>query len=637
MIKHIKEGNESAQANDRILATLHRDFPHCFTREGKFDLEKFSNLVQGKVEIAQEGYELNFLGKSYANLIANTETETVIVPDIENNSKAENKDSQNIYISGDNLDALKHLLKSYTGSIKCIYIDPPYNTGSDGFVYNDRFDFTAEQLQIKLGVNEEKAQRILDLTKRGSASHSAWLMFMGPRLTLARELLSDDGVIFISIDDNEQANLKLLCDEIFGEENYVGQIPWRKRTAKSDVPFGISQDYEWIICFAKSQAFYAGIEKETRRYYETPDFPDRPWRIHDLTTQRTSLERPNSFFTIVNPKTGDEYPANPNRVWAVTQETFTRYFSENRIIFPGDYDFLNISKPVLRYWKHDDIQKSGENFGKISVSTKLPDNVGMSQDGTKEIKRLFGNIPFSFPKNTQLIKYIIKISTSETDCVIDFFSGSATTADAIMHLNAEDSSKRRFIMVQIQEQTPANSEARKAGYETIDQIGQERIRRAARKIREAYPDKADTLDLGFKHYTLQDVPQNTLDKVQNFDPTAAYADADVLANFGKETVLATWMVQDGYGFAAEAEKLQLSGYTAYFFASHLYFITGENFDEDAMIALMDKYNREPDFNPQNIVVFGYSFDFVQMEMLRKNMHTLVDSAKNLKINLDIRY
>ena len=206
-----------------------------------------------------------------------------------------------------------------------------------------------------------------------------------------------------------------------------------------------------------------------------------------------------------------------------------------------------------------------------------------------------------------------------------------------MQVNAEDSGNRRFIMVQIQEQTPANSEARKAGYATIDQIGQERIRRAAQKIREAHPDRADALDLGFKHYTLHDVPQNTLDKLQHFDPTLALVDENVLETFGKETVLATWLVQDGYGFGVDATELQLANYTAYFCTSHLYFISGQYFDEDAMIALMDKYNQEPDFNPQNIVVFGYSFSFVQMEMLRKNMHTLVDSAKNLKINLDIRY
>ena len=224
MIKDIKAQNENTKPNDGVLRKLHADFPQCFTNEGKFDLERFQQLLENKLDVTKEGYELNFLGKNYANLIASTETETVIEPDLEHNAQPENANSQNVYISGDNLDALKHLLKSYSGKIKCIYIDPPYNTGSDGFVYNDKFNFTKEQLQTKLSISEEKAKRILDLTKRGSASHSAWLMFMAPRLMLAKDLLTEDGVIFISIDDNEQANLKLLCDSVFGEENLVANF-----------------------------------------------------------------------------------------------------------------------------------------------------------------------------------------------------------------------------------------------------------------------------------------------------------------------------------------------------------------------------------------------------------------------------
>jgi adenine specific DNA methylase Mod len=314
--------------------------------------------------------------------LASIDTTTVVQPDLEHNVKPENANSQNLYISGDNLDGLKHLLKSYTGAVKCIYIDPPYNTGSDGFVYNDNFNFTSQELIDKLSISEEQAQKIFDLTTKGRASHSAWLTFMYPRLLLARDLLTPDGVIFISIDDNEQANLKLICDSVFGEESFVATIPWRKRTAKSDVPFGVSQDYESIICYAK-QDFTAALERGTRKYFETDDLPDRPWRIHDMTTQRNADERPNSNFTIINPKNGEEYPVNPNAVWRVTSETIKDFEKENRIVFPGDYDFLKISKPVLRYFKEDDEKKAGEMFGFTPVSTNLPKEVGMSQDGTK--------------------------------------------------------------------------------------------------------------------------------------------------------------------------------------------------------------------------------------------------------------
>ncbi len=222
MIKDILNQNEKVHANTRQLAALKEHFPACFAADGSFDIERFKSEIADKSNVLQEGYELKFLGKSYAKLLASTETTTVIQPDEAHNALPENATSENIYISGDNLDGLKHLLKSYSKSIKCIYIDPPYNTGSDGFVYSDNFNYTKESLQEKLSVSEEEAERILDLTKRGSASHSAWLMFMYCRLLLARDLLTDDGVIFISIDDNEQANLKLICDDVYVEENWVG-------------------------------------------------------------------------------------------------------------------------------------------------------------------------------------------------------------------------------------------------------------------------------------------------------------------------------------------------------------------------------------------------------------------------------
>ena len=251
MIKDIKTKNENTKPNDRVLEKLRTDFPGCFSK-GKFDMERFQQMIQEEVDVTREGYNLDFLGKNYANLIASTETETVIQPDIAHNALPENRNSQNIYISGDNLDALKHLLKSYSSKIKCIYIDPPYNTGSDGFVYNDRFNFTSEQLQIKLGISEEKADRILDLARRGSASHSAWLMFMAPRLMLAKDLLTEDGVSFISIDDNEQANLKLLCDSVFGEENHLGEFIWRKKDGGGQAKEAFVIEHEYILVYSKS-------------------------------------------------------------------------------------------------------------------------------------------------------------------------------------------------------------------------------------------------------------------------------------------------------------------------------------------------------------------------------------------------
>ncbi|NLC93323.1 MAG: site-specific DNA-methyltransferase, partial [Treponema sp.] len=240
MIKDIINSNESKNIHDDDIQFLQEHFPSCFTKQtvdysgniipSKFDIEKLRKIIDTKIDIIQEGYGLDFLGKTYARYISSLQSETVLVPDTKHNSKEENKTSKNIYISGDNIDALKHLLKSYEQSVKCIYIDPPYNTGSDNFVYKDNFNFSKDDLQKKLNLTSDEAERVLDLTNRGSSSHSAWLMFMYPRLLLARELLKDDGMIFISIDDNEQADLKLLCDDVFGEENFVAKFDWRKKT-----------------------------------------------------------------------------------------------------------------------------------------------------------------------------------------------------------------------------------------------------------------------------------------------------------------------------------------------------------------------------------------------------------------------
>ena len=319
-------------------------------------------------------------------------------------------DAENLIVQGDNLLVMKALLPRYKNRVRCIYIDPPYNTHSAFEHYNDNFE------------------------------HSAWLNLMYPRLELLREFLSDDGAIFISIDDGEVHYLKVICDEIFGRKNFVAMFPWRKRTAKSDVPHGISQDCESILCYAKTDLFQGAVKGKERKYFETDDFPNRPWRHHDLTTQRTASERPNSFFTIVNPKTGEEFPAQVNRTWAITKETFQEYYAANRIIFPGDYPFLKISKPVLRYWKEDDMKKAGEAFGLVAASTFLPAEVGMSQDGTKEITKIFGEKKFTFPKPSSLIQHLISIATltDKNSIVLDAFAGSGTTA-------------RKFILIEEKE------------------------------------------------------------------------------------------------------------------------------------------------------------------------------------------
>ena len=471
-------------------------FPEVFA-DGKVDFDKLQGLLGHYIADDKEKYSFSWKGKADSLRLAQKRSTGTLRP-----CKEESKNwdtTENLYIEGDNLEVLKLLQSSYINSIKMIYIDPPYNTGND-FVYTD--DFADGIAHYK----EVTGQATKSNPETAGRYHTNWLNMMYPRLKLARNLLTDDGVIFISIDDNEQANLKKLCDEVFGEDNFVAVFPWRKRTAKSDVPFGVSQDYEWILVYAKSQDFLAAIEGGTRKYFETPDFPGRPWRIHDLTKQTSASERPKSFFTLVNPKTGKEYPANPNRTWAITKDTFEGYYKQGKIVFPDDYDFLNITQPAFRYFKDDDEKKAGEMFGCIAVSTNLPKEIGMTKEGTAEITELFEKKVFGFPKPVALLKFLISITTKfDNDAIIlDFFSGSATTAHAVMQLNAEDGGNRKFICVQLPEKTDEQSEAYKAGYKTICEIGKERIRRAGEKIKEENKDKEgiENLDIGFKVFKL---------------------------------------------------------------------------------------------------------------------------------------
>ena len=438
-------------------------------------------MLSPDVVDGDECYEFTWVGKKASIVEANKPVRKTLRPCPE-----ESKDwdaTENLYIEGDNLEVLKLLQEAYLGKVKMIYIDPPYNTGND-FIYADDFMRSQEEENEQMGMYDENENRLFKNTDSNGRFHSDWCSMMYSRLMLARNMLTENGAIFISIDDHEVDSLKKICDEIFGAINFVATFPWRKRTAKSDVPFGVSQDYEWVVCYAKSGAFLASVEGKERKYYETPDFPGRPWRVHDLTKQTTASERPNSFFTIINPKTGDKYPANPNRTWAITEDTFKEYYAVDRIVFPGDYDFLNIQKPVLRYWRADDMAKAGENFGRVPVSTKFPDYIGMSQDGTKETIDLLAGKVFSFPKPTSLVKFIAAIHTGANDIILDFFSGSATTAHAVMQLNAENGGHRKFIMVQLPEPCDEKSEAYKAGYQNICEIGKERIRRAGRQILE---------------------------------------------------------------------------------------------------------------------------------------------------------
>ena len=516
------------------------------------------------VDGPEERYQFTWPDKKKSILLANAPIAKTLRPCREESVDFDT--TENLYIEGDNLDALKLLQETYLGKVKMIYIDPPYNTGND-FVYEDDFARSTSEYLANSGQFDEEGNRLVQNTESNGRFHTDWLNMMYPRLKLAKDLLTDDGVIFISIDDNEVENLKKVCNEVFGSANYIATFPWRKRTAKSDVPFGVSQDYEWIGAYAKTQSFFASIEGKERKYFETPDLPGQPWRIHDLTTQRTAGERPNSDFIMVNPKTGEEYPANPLRTWAMTKDTFPKYYKENRIVFPGDYNFLKITKPAFRYFKKDDERKSGRNFGMKPVSTRLPEDFGMSLDATKEMSDLFGSKVFSFPNPMALVKFLVATATilEKVSIILDFFSGSATTAHAVMQLNAEDGGERKFIMIQLPEETDEKSEAHKAGFKNIVEIGKERIRRAGQKIKDEAGLMGQDLDIGFRvlkvdSTNMEDVYYKPTDYKQ--DDILLFAD-NVKSNRSPEDLLFQVMLDLGILLSSKIEEINIGGKTVF--------------------------------------------------------------------------
>ena len=632
MIKDIMTTNETVAINEKQMQVLREHFPACF-HDGEFDLERFKEYLGDSLAVNNEGYELRFLGKNYARLLASIDTTTVVVPDEEHNAKSENANSQNVYISGDNLDGLKHLLKSYSKQVKCIYIDPPYNTGSDGFAYNDTFNFTVDDLVSKLSVSEEQATRILNLTKKGSASHSAWLVFMYPRLLLARDLLDTDGVIFISIDDNEYHNCKLLCDDIFGEENFIANICHKARSSVSnDKIFSASHNY--LLLYARK---IEEIEKIRKMIGLDPD-------LTGFNMDDNDGKGPYKFVPVDGP--GDEAKGNPYYEFLGVKD----YFRFSLKTMQEMYDAGLIVKRGNSLQQKYYLSEAKESR---KTDTTWWDADLLTSSATKYLNDLMEEKVFNNPKSLNLLKRILDLFFHQRKgIVLDFFAGSSTTAEAAMRYNLTHDNAVKYIMIQINEDldaqlSNAKTESEKKKTEkiinylkkvkrshTLDQIGLERISRAVSKIKEEYPDT--TADLGFRHYTLVEPSTDTLDKLEKFDvnENGIFA-SDMLNEFGLSTVLSTWLVRDGYGLTATPEKLVFADYEAYYIGKHLYLIT-QYLNKEAIDAILVKYETDGTFNPENIVLFGYSFTWTEMETLKTNLKRLKD-IKNLHVNFDVRY
>ena len=509
-----KMSGESMNLLNENIEKLKALFPEIVT-DGKIDFDMLKTLLGEEVDASNEKYSFNWVGKRNCIKFAQTPSTGTLIPCREKSVDFDN--TQNIYIEGDNVEALKLLQKTYFGKIKMIYIDPPYNTGND-FVYHDDYKDSIENYKKITG------QQATANPETNGRFHTDWLNMMYPRLKLAKDLLSDDGVIFISIDDNEQANLKKICDEIFGVNNIAACIPWQSRLSiQNDTDFSVNHEY--IIAYAKCRRVENRRLKENNANlwfnkqsfvfrpipldisnFENPDNDPRgPWKADPFDAPHV---RPNLTYPITNPITGEQHLPPKGRCWRISQEKFANALADNRIIFGKN----GTGRPQMKSFYYEK-----KDFGSIDTSWFSGDKVGTATAATKEIQNLFRDSPFDTPKPTSLIRKLLNLGfVDKKDLVLDFFSGSATTAHAVMQLNAEDGGNRKFIMVQLPELCDEKSEAYKAGYKTICDIGEERIRRAGAKIKEENPLTTLNLDTGFKVFRLDStniVPWNNAEKL----------------------------------------------------------------------------------------------------------------------------
>ena len=470
------------------LDKLRSVFPECVS-EGKLDIDKLLSLCGEYIDNDFEKYKFEWKGKAECLRLAQKRSTGTLRPCPEESVDWDT--TRNLYIDGDNLEVLKLLQTAYYRKVKMIYIDPPYNTGND-FVYAD--DFADPMARYK----EVTQQTTKSNPETMGRYHTNWLNMMYPRLRLAANLLRDDGVIFISIDDVEIDNLKKLCNEIFGEENFVAQFIWQSRQNKDNRNItGVSIDHEYVVCYTKQfgHRVFRGTDRKTEQYKNPDNDPRGPWTSANMVGLATADARPNLHYDLINPADGRNYGC-PEKGWRYDRNTMNRLIQEGRIIWPDNPDGRPRKKSFL-----NELSDNLPGFSSI-FSTGVYTNTA-----TKEIGGLFNRYLFDFPKPVEIIKQLISQVSNTDDTILDFFSGSATTAHAVMQLNAEDGGNRRFILVQIPELCDEKSEAYKAGYKNICEIGKERIRRAGKKILEEHiqvtmDEDKSPLDVGFRVFKL---------------------------------------------------------------------------------------------------------------------------------------
>lgn len=635
--------------NSAFLNELKSKLPEFFDREGNFDLDKFKGqLKEHNINELSDGYQLNFIGKDYARRQAGEMPSTVIVPDEEQNN-GEGKDSKNLFFTGDNLEVLRHLQSNYANKIDVIYIDPPYNTGNDDFVYPDNFEYSDEKLKEMFGMDDEQVERLKSI--QGKSSHSSWLAFMYPRLFLAKQLLSTEGIIFISIDENEYSNLVEIMNELIGEQNYRNTFLVRRRVKSLNLQFAdnglktFNVGAEYILSYAKGEKFSFEPLRVKKNF-----IPEKgKWNVFWSGADRPSMRYSILGFT---PKTGQWRWQKSLAYDAVSNyEEYLQKFSDKMTID----EYWEKTGKKLRFIRRIDNgvgKNGGVQYYVGPKDTSLRTSSWMDLEVSQISKEY--DLPFTNPKNIKLVQEILKTISNKKAIVLDFFAGSSTTADAVMQLNAEDGGNRKFIMVQLPEKTyTVNSDGKEVptkggkaayevGFKSIDEISRERIRRAAAKIK-ADNDLTlpENFDGSFKHYRVVNPTKQTLEDIEDFDPDNTTLFTDMVDSFssrgldvagdatGEQTILTTWLSKDGYPFNADIKKIDFAGYEASLVEDSRLYIINNGWSSKNTEALLNKIGTHQ-ITVQTIVLFGYSFNIADLRELEIGLKQLDNNINLLK-------
>ena len=616
-LKFNHEQNLNAGATDALERELCEKLPQFVNAQGGFDLGKLKEALhpnlQGELE---HGCCLDFIGKTYARKQASAQADTLIVPDVEHNEKPENARSENLFFTGDNLDVLRHLKNNYYNSVDLIYIDPPYNTGSDDFVYPDKFEWSEEDLKEEFGMSDVQIKRLKTL--QGRSSHSAWLAFMYPRLFIACQLLKDSGVIFVSIDDNEQAHLKLLLDEVFGEGNFVGELIHQRAKGGGQAK-NIVKGHDYILVFSKN---IDNVNLSRKKVVQGP--------VHKID--------------------GEDYLISDD----VVRKTFGKYdrnLNDRRCF----YEELLEYKGEAKKNEIDELLKKGELFLQenqygmhtICKKEKVDDArskmysiiKALSEEGTARLNELDINC-FSNPKPVKLLSQLLDsvLHDNKNALILDFFAGSGTTADAVMQLNAEDGGKRKFILVQLPEVCKDGSVAKKNGYETIDEITRERVKRSASKILEEKQGeiffKADEFDGGFKHFRVMNLPDNYIGNIKSINDAPQMFSTITQCEGGAASILATWMAMDGFKFDVHVKVEEFAGCVANVIEDVLYIL--EMWSSEATEELINRLGTYDEKLVLRKIVVAEDVLTFEKHLEIKNELKRLKSGSGIEVALEVR-